>query len=51
MKLTSLTYEKRHMKTYAIGLIVASNKTVNGIATYVLSIKSERSLNKDPHIP
>jgi hypothetical protein len=41
-----LTRQKHHAKTYVTGLVAASNKTVDGIATHVLPAKSERALNK-----
>ena len=40
------TRQKHHAKTYVTGLVAASNKTVDGIATHVLPAKSERALNK-----
>ncbi len=39
------TRQKHHGKTYVTGLVAASNKTVDGISTHVLSAKSERALN------
>jgi SRSO17 transposase len=39
-------HQKHHAKTYVTGLVAASNKTVDGIATHVLPAKSERALNK-----
>lgn len=46
-ELECLSYhQKHHAKTYVTGLVAASNKTVDGIATYVLPAKSERALNK-----
>ena len=43
----SLSPEQRHhAKTYATGLVAASNKTVAGIAREVLPARSKRALNK-----
>ena len=40
------TRQKHHAKTYATGLVAASNKTVQGISNHVLPAKSECALNK-----
>ncbi len=38
--------QRYHAKTYATGLVAASNKTVAGIARKVLSVQGKRALNK-----
>ena len=38
--------QRRHAKTYATGLVAASNKTVAGIAREVLPAQGKRALNK-----
>ncbi|SFP95454.1 DDE superfamily endonuclease [Halolamina pelagica] len=38
--------QRRHAKTYATGLVAASNKTVAGIAREVLPANSKRAINK-----
>jgi hypothetical protein len=38
--------QRHHAKTYATGLVAASNKTVAGIAREVLPANSKRALNK-----
>ena len=38
--------QRRHAKTYATGLVAASNKTVAGIAREVLPANGKRALNK-----
>ena len=38
--------QQHHAKTYATGLVAASNKTVAGIAREVLPANSKRALNK-----
>ncbi|MFD1599226.1 IS701 family transposase [Halobellus rarus] len=38
--------QRRHAKTYATGLVAASNKTVAGIAREVLPASGKRALNK-----
>lgn len=38
--------QRHHAKTYAIGLVAASNKTVAGIAREVLPAQGKRALNK-----
>jgi len=38
--------QRRHAKTYATGLVAASNKTVAGIAREVLPANSKRALSK-----
>ena len=38
--------QQHHAKTYATGLVAASNKTVAGIPREVLPANSKRALNK-----